>query len=302
MVNYSAKELQKAVLKLRRKSNYELKSLGSILGAIVRADDDAIINSYKERAGIAGVTSRTQLEKTDFFARVEGLIPHYLDGDKKMFVELTKKEQNALKFSAPKEFKNIVGEVCEKSFNISATADEVQKVFAYSVEVLESVPVTKQIKYTSSDGKTKIVNEKQTNADGTVKTKSERVTYYIAQSSRKYSFVYVFDLFCEVAGIVADIKDAKKREADAKTAESIANLKKCIQTDEETILQLSEKIAYFEHELKDAKQVNDEKNTKQTLRRVKSLTRKIEDATDEKERIQKHLEKMYADINTLQNA
>lgn len=218
--NYSAREMQKSANAHKKESFQNAKSFALQLLACVQTSRDALIAEICAASGVPSISSsRSQLEKTDFFANCRALLPRTSGG---LFVALSPSVASALRFDSPQNFENLEN-VHADTVKIAAGADAITEKYIYYVEILRKVPVKIQRKYIDAQTK-KIVTKEENKTDENGKTiyKEEKVKKYICEDSRKYTFSQIYEIFSRVAGIPSAIAAQKIAEARERLEKTIA--------------------------------------------------------------------------------
>jgi hypothetical protein len=219
MTTYTSKAIKQSKNQSAKGIRLDARSFAVQLLLCCNYAHDEIIADYMRKAGAPTNCTRTQLEKTDFYKRAEGMLANYMDGTKRVRVSVTSNYEDALVFDTCTKFHNLDG-VHEKTTKLAADADAIKTAFRYYVQKVVRVPVHEEIKYTQN-GKICTREVIKLDAEGKKVYEEQTRKMWVCASSNRYTLAEVMRIFFEVIGVDAAIAEAKAEEA-AEKAEKAA--------------------------------------------------------------------------------
>lgn len=224
MLQITSKSLAQSKRTSEKAIRAEVRSFAANLVMCCNAQHDEIIAEYMRKAGAPSDCTRTQLEKTDFYKRAEGMLAHYIADGKRVRVSLTSKAEDALIFDRCTKFHNLDG-VNEQATKVAADADAVRYSFRYYVSRIVKVLQHEEIKYTDADGKVQTREVVKLDAEGKKVYEERTQKMWICEDTKRYTLAEVMRVFFAALGVDKAIADAKADEAAAK-AEKAAEVAK----------------------------------------------------------------------------
>lgn len=224
MLQISSKSLAQSKRTSEKAIRAEVRSFAANLVMCCNAQHDEIIADYMRKAGAPTNCTRTQLEKTDFYKRAEGMLAHYIAEGKRVRVSLTSKAEDALVFDTCIKFHNLDG-VKEQATKVAADADAVRHSFRYYVVRVVKVLQHEEIKFTDAEGKVQTREVVKLDAEGKKVYEERTQKMWICEDTKRYTLAEVMRVFFAALGVDKAIADAKADEAAAK-AEKAAEVAK----------------------------------------------------------------------------
>lgn len=224
MLQISSKSLAQSKRTSEKAIRAEVRSFAANLVMCCNAQHDEIILDYMRKAGAPINCTRTQLEKSEFYKRAEGMLAHYIAEGKRVRVSLTSKAEDALIFDGCVKFHNLDG-VKEQATKISADEYGVSYAYRYYTERVVKVLQHEEIKFTDSEGKihTREVVKLDTNGKKVYEERTQKM--WVCEDTKRYTLAEVMRVFFAALGVDKAIADAKADEAAAK-AEKAAEVAK----------------------------------------------------------------------------
>lgn len=224
MLQISSKSLSQSKRTSEKAIRAEVRSFAANLVMCCNAQHDAVIMDYMSKAGAPTNCTRTQLEKTEFYKRAEGMLAHYIADGKRVRVSLTSKAEDALVFDSCTKFHNLDG-VKEQATKVAADADAVRYAFRYYVARVVKVLQHEEIKYTDAAGKVCTREVVKLDAEGKKVYEERTQKMWVCEDAKRYTLAEVMRVFFAALGVDKAIADAKADEAAAK-AEKAAEVAK----------------------------------------------------------------------------
>ena len=224
MLQITSKSLAQSKRTSEKSIRSEVRSFAAQMVICCNSSHDEIITEYMRKAGAPTNCTRTQLEKTDFYKRAEGMLAHYIADGKRVRVSLTSKAEDALVFDSCTKFHNLEG-VNEQATKVAADADAVRYSFRYYVSRIVKVLQHEEIKYTDAGGKVCTREVVKLDAEGKKVYEEQTRKMWVCESSNRYTLAEVMRVFFAALGVDKAIADAKADEAAAK-AEKAAEVAK----------------------------------------------------------------------------
>ena len=224
MVQITSKNLAQSKRTSEKAIRAEIRSFAANLVMCCNAAHDAVITEYMSKAGAPTNCTRTQLEKSAFYKRAEGMLAHYIADGKRVRVSLTSKAEDALVFDSCVKFHNLDG-VKEKEGKVSADENEVVTNYRYYIEKAVKVPVKITIQYTETTGDIITREVVQLDAEGKKVYEERMQKMWVCEDAKRYTLSEVMRIFFAALGIDKAIAEAKADEAAAK-AEKAAEVAK----------------------------------------------------------------------------
>lgn len=224
MLQISSKSLAQSKRTSEKAIRAEVRSFAANLVMCCNAQHDEVIMDYMSKAGAPTACTRTQLEKTDFYKRAEGMLAHYVAEGKRVRVSLTSKAEDALIFDGCVKILNLDG-VKEQATKINADEYGVSYAYRYYIERVVKVLQHEEIKFTDSEGKihTRDVVKLDTNGKKVYEERTQKM--WVCDDKKRYTLAEVMRVFFAALGVDKAIADAKADEA-AEKAEKAAQAAK----------------------------------------------------------------------------
>jgi hypothetical protein len=220
MTTYTSKAIQQSKNQSAKGIRLDARAFAPQLLLCCNYQHDEIIADYMRKAGAPSNCTRTQLEKSDFYKRAEGMLAHYIAEGKRVRVSLTSKAEDALVFDGCIKFHNLDG-VKEKATKVAADEYGISCAYRYYTERVVKVLQHEEIKFADAAGKICTREVVKLDAEGKKVYEEQTRKMWVCASSNRYTLAEVMRVFFEVIGVDAAIAEAKAEEA-AEKAEKAA--------------------------------------------------------------------------------
>jgi hypothetical protein len=215
MLQITSKGLAQSKRTSEKAIRAEVRSFAANLVMCCNAQHDAIIMDYMSKAGAPTACTRTQLEKSDFYKRAEGMLANYVAEGKRVRVSLTSKAEDALVFNGCIKFHNLEG-VKEQVSKIALDEYGISHAYRYYTERVIKVLQHEEIKFTDAAGKVQTREVVKLDAEGKKVYEEQTRKMWVCEDAKRYTLAEVMRVFFAAIGVDKAIADAKADEAAAK--------------------------------------------------------------------------------------